>query len=285
MREKSATERPDPTIARLAGRQHGVVSVAQLAAVGLTADAIRRRAESGRLHRVHRGVYAVGHRDVSPEGRWMAAVLALGEGAALSHRSAAALWGLVRPTAGPADVTVPDIGGRRRRRGLRVHRSRTLSATLVTRRRGIPVTTPDRTIADLRSLLSKRQLERAIAQAERMGLPIEERRGLTHEPTRSELERRFLRLCRRHRLPLPEVNVQVGPFEVDLLWRERRLVIELDGYATHGLRSAFEADRARDVQLALLGYEVMRFTYRQVTEDPAAIAATIRALLAKGPTR
>jgi very-short-patch-repair endonuclease len=123
------------------------------------------------------------------------------------------------------------------------------------------------------------ELERAIAQSEVLRLPIGRQPGLRHEPTRSELERRFLRLCRRHGLPKPEVNVRVGPFEVDFLWRDRSLVVETDGFRFHGGRAAFEGDRARDAELKLLGYEVLRFTHRQVVSEASLVARTLRTLL------
>jgi very-short-patch-repair endonuclease len=212
----------------------------------------------------------------------MAAVLAGGEGAVLSHRSAAALWTLLPVEDGPINITVPTTAGRRRRRGLRIHRAARLTPSVVTRRRGILVTTPSRTLADLRRVSSRGELERAIAKAEFLGLPIERHPDLFHEPTRSVLERDFLRVCRRHRLPRPEVNGLVGPYQVDFLWREQRLVVEVDGYEAHGTRSAFETDRARDVQLKLLGYEVVRFTYWQVKTEAREVARVVRELLRRG---
>jgi very-short-patch-repair endonuclease len=207
----------------------------------------------------------------------MAAVLGCGKGAALSHRSAAALWGLLPAVAGPADVSVRDRGGRSRRRGIRIHRSRTLTPELTTRCRGIPVTSPARTISDLRRVLPPAQVRRAIRQAEALGFGLG--RGVERDGTRSELEHRFRRLCRRHRLPMPVANAPVGGFVVDFLWRERALIVETDGYRYHRGRQAFEDDRARDIELRLLGYEVVRFTYRQVLDDPAHVAATVRTLL------
>lgn len=203
----------------------------------------------------------------------MAAVLACGEGAALSHRSAAVLWGLLRPVAGPIHVSLPSSSGRERRTGIRIHRCASLTAGEVTRRLGIPVTTPSRTIADLRGTVPENQLHRAVREAEVKGL----RTGVrTVEPTRSELEVRFLRLCRLHRLPPPEVNVRIGRWEVDFLWRDRKLVVETDGCRYHRGATAFEDDRTRDLALHGLGLTVLRLTYRQVTTEPASIAATIR---------
>src|SRR5206468_3749619 len=179
--------------------------------------------QAGRLHRVYRGVYAVGHTALGNEGRWMAAVLASGEGAVLSHRSATELWGLLEPRNGPVDITIPTAGGRRRRPGIRLHRFPSLPKAATTRHHGIAVTTPAQTIADLRRVASIDDVRRAIREAEfhRLDLGGE---GADLDLTGSELERRFLGLCRRHRLPKPEVSVRVGRFEVDFLWRERRLI-------------------------------------------------------------
>jgi Protein of unknown function (DUF559). len=130
------------------------------------------------------------------------------------------------------------------------------------------VTTPSRTLADLRRLLPQQQFATALRQAEFLGLPIDQR--LEPDKTRSELEARFLAICRRHRKP--EVNTTVGPFIADFLWLRQRLIVELDGYRAHGTRSAFESDRARDIELKLLGYEVIRLTWRQLTSEPARVA-------------
>jgi hypothetical protein len=153
----------------------------------------------------------------------MAAVLACGPGAVISHRSAAALWGLL-PTCPVVDVTIPRSGGLARRSGIRLHRSRTLGPGQTTRRRNIPLTSPIRTLADLRRSVTDAEVRRATRQAEVLGLPLgTDARG---EHTRSELEHRFLQLCRRHRLPPPEVNVHIGGYVVDFLWRERRLIVK-----------------------------------------------------------
>jgi very-short-patch-repair endonuclease len=227
---------------------------------------------------LHRGVYAVGHRRLSNEGRWFAAILACGDGAALSHRSAAALWGFGVVAAGPVDITVAGTGGRKKRRGINLHRSPSLAPAAVTVRSGIPVTLPARTLADLRRVMRPAELRQALRKAEVLGLDTGER-----EPdlTRSELEHLFLRLCRRHRLPPPEVNVPVDAFVVDFLWRDRRLIVEVDGYRYHRGRSVFEGDHARDIRLKVLGYEVLRFTWRQLSQEPGAVAATLRAMTSR----
>jgi very-short-patch-repair endonuclease len=208
----------------------------------------------------------------------MAAVLACGDEAVLSHRGAAELWGMLKPVSGPVHVTVPGPGGRRQRRGLQLHRSPSLTTAVTTRRLGIRVTTPERTITDLRRSVTPAVLRRAIRQAEYDGRPIGDH-GRRTDRTRSDLERRFLRLCRRHRLPEPEVNVKIGRFVVDFLWRQEGLVVETDTYRTHGGSQAFQDDRDRDNELALMGVEVLRFTDTRLDEDPAGVADLIRVRL------
>jgi very-short-patch-repair endonuclease len=275
MREQTAS--PDLVVAPIAARQHGVVSFGQLLAAGVGKDAVIRRVHAGRLHRVHRGVYSVGHAGLSQEGRWMAAVLACGDTAVLSHRSAAELLRLLPVARGAIHVTIPDLGGRARRPGIHIHRSGTLTDGQTTCRRSIPLTSPVRTLADLGGQVSAAQLRQATRQAEVLGLYL----GETAEPapTRSELEHLFLRLCRRHRLSPPEVNVRVDRFTVDFLWRDQALIVETDGYRYHRGRRAFEEDRKRDLELRLHGYQVLRFSYVQVVEEPRAVAAALRALL------
>jgi very-short-patch-repair endonuclease len=209
----------------------------------------------------------------------MAAVLACGEGAVLSHRSAAALWELLPARPGAVDVIVDTRSGRRPRRGIRIHRTTTLARASMTRRKGIPVTAPARTIADLRWTAEPALARRALRQAAILGLPLNEvtERG----GSRSELEDHFIALCRRHRLPSPEVNVRIGPFLVDFLWRDLRLIVEVDGYRYHRGRLAFEADRSRDVELKLAGYEVIRLTYRQVVNHRERTARRLAALLSR----
>jgi very-short-patch-repair endonuclease len=174
-------------------------------------------------------------------------------------------------------VTVPSTAGIRKRDGIVLHRSTTLIARHCTRRDGIPVTSPARTLSDLRPLLSSAQFAAALREAEFLQLPIDH--PIEPDRAHSELEQAMLALCRRHRLSPPEVNVKIDRFEVDFLWRDQRLVVEVDGWDSHRSRSAFEEDRARDARLAVLGYEVVRFTWRQVTEDARAVAQTIRLLL------
>jgi very-short-patch-repair endonuclease len=267
----------DAAIASLAATQHGVVSAEQLRDTWVPDSTMGDRVRSGRLHRIHRGVYAVGHPQLSDEGRWMAAVLACGDGAVLSHRSAAELWRMLRTgqSASPVHVTVAGEG--RHRPGIHVHRSSTLSPAACALRSGIPVTTPARTLADVRRSFPRQVFARALREAEFLGLPLGER--ITADRTRSELEARFLTLVGRHRLPQPVVNARINRFVVDFLWRSERLIVEVDGWEAHRSRSAFEEDRARDVRLAALGFHVLRFTWRQIEDGPAAIAAAIRSVL------
>jgi very-short-patch-repair endonuclease len=162
-------------------------------------------------------------------------------------------------------------------RGITVHRSKTLSERDITRRDRILITTPIRTLRDLKRALPREQWEAALDRARARGISVDD--VVDEAPTRSALERKFLRLCHRHRIPAPRVNVRVGPFVVDFLWPESRLIVEVDGYEFHRDRATFEADRARDANLAAQGYRVLRFTYRQVTKEPARVATTVRGLL------
>jgi hypothetical protein len=239
----------------------------------------------------------------------MAAVLACGRGAVLSHRSAAALWG-IRPTARSAiDVTAPGRAGRRRA-GIEVHAAATLEASDVTRVDAIPCTTVPRTLLDLASVVDRRALERAYERAEllrvldaaavedllarsprRHGLAVLRAVVQAAAPlavTRSELEERFLCICDAAGIPRPHVNAWVpldgGGVEVDFLWPAQRLAVETDGHRVHGTRQAFERDRRRDRRLLLEGWRVVRFTWRQLVSDPGEIAATMRALLAPPAT-
>jgi len=209
----------------------------------------------------------------------MAAVLALGPHAVVSHTSAAALWGMLKPSGGPIHITLPGDGGRRRRRGTTIHRSSTLIAGVTTRRNGIALTKPARTLRDIHRTVPQPVYRRAVRRALDMRLISSAALEREEELTRSELEQLMLRFCRRHRLPPPEVNARVDHYEVDFLWREQRLVVETDSWQHHSDRAAFESDRARDARLQSLGYRVLRFTWRQIRETPALVARTLRALL------
>jgi very-short-patch-repair endonuclease len=276
----------DPAIAALADRQHGVVARAHLLNAGFTEREIDRRVQARRLHVIHRGVYAVGHRVLTREGRWMAAVLATG--GALSHATAAAAWELRRTSSPLIHVTVAGDGGRKKRRGIRVHRSTTLTSAEITTHRSIPITTPARTIIDLARTLTGRPLEHVIDLADQRGLiNFDDLRAANSAslqavlsryspaPTRSELEERFLRLCDDHGIQRPQTNTRVEGIEVDFVWRDRRLVVEVDGYAYHRSPESFESDRTRDVTLKMAGWEVLRFTWAQVENRAGWVAAAI----------
>jgi very-short-patch-repair endonuclease len=275
---------PDTVIAGLAERQHGVVGRQQLLAAGLGSRAIERRIEMGRLHPLHRGVYAVGHEVVSQHGRWMAATLSTG--GVLSHRSAGALWGL-RPWNGRIEITTEWT--RAKRQGLLLHRA-VLAHDEITTHDGIPVTTPARTQLDLAGVLQKHQLQQAINEAERLRLegPQPERhptkRGTkalrtlappTH--TKRDLEARFATFLNDRRFPAPQTNVLIEGIEVDCAWPDHRLVIELDSYEYHRTRAAFERDRRRDRILVAAGWRALRVTWRDL-DEPGALERELRAV-------
>jgi very-short-patch-repair endonuclease len=290
----------DAALAALAARQHGVVATRQLVALGITQQAVSLRARAGRLHRLHRGVYAVGHPVLTVRGHWMAAVLAAGDGAALSFASAAAHWDLRTGVPTIVDVSVPRPGGRRRRPGLRIHRAATLpDDEVTTERHDIPATTPARTILDMAAVLTPTRLESLLDRAERQELTdylaldaiarthpghrgsAKLARALaTHYAgegmTRSELEIAFLELCRAHGLPRPRVNAEVERLEVDFLFPAARLTIETDSWRFHKTRRDFQNDRARDALLAVAGYRTLRFTDRQITSQPGTVVAAIQ---------
>ncbi|TVP79273.1 MAG: DUF559 domain-containing protein [Gemmatimonadales bacterium] len=290
------------TALHLARRQHGVMTREDLMASGLSSSTITRLARRGYLQRIHRGVYLLGVAR-GPECRWMAAVLASGPDSVLSHESAGQLWGVVpgRSDWKKAEVHVVLPENRySQRSGVMVHRS-DLDPEDRTTHRGIPVTSPARTLLDLALGLPLRQLERSVAETFRKGLATRRdlrramgrrrdqrgRRairtvlGLSNGPalTRSEAERRFLDLVRGARLPPPKTNVKIGPWEVDAYWPRARLVVEVDGFAYHSSRAAFERDRRKDLWLGERGLRVLRFTWRQIVESPVETATTLRQAL------
>jgi Protein of unknown function (DUF559)/Transcriptional regulator, AbiEi antitoxin len=297
----------DAAIAALADRQHGVVALRQLRELGLSARAVQHRAARGRLHRVHRAVYAVGRSQITGRGHWMAAVLACGPRAALSHRSGAGLRGLWQDNRRWADVSLPSSSARPRK-GIEVHRSLTLSAEDITIIDGIPCTTVARTLVDLGDVVPRRAVEKAVEQAEVLQLfdlravhrAIERagpRRGAGillsvlenlcgPTLTASELEEAFLALCREAGLPTPEVNVWMtlgdgSAIKVDFLWRRERLAIETDGHRFHRTGQSRERDTRRDVLLRLAGFEPVRFTGRQVAFDKEWVTRTLLALASR----
>lgn len=294
---------PEAIADEVATAQRRVVSYAQLLAAGMTRSAVGHRVATGRLHRVHRGVYIVGHPDPLPLARETAALLACGPYAALSHHTGGHLWKM--RTTEPVTVHVL-VAGFSPRPGptVAVHLTGAWDRVDVRYVHGLPVTSPTRTILDLASVVSERDLHWAVEEAcvLRIATRAEiadqllrtpRRRGAAalqrvlaagQEPalTRSEAERRLQDLVRAARLPAPATNVRVEGFELDACWSEERLVVEVDGFAFHGSRSAFERDRRRDAALQVAGFRVMRVTWRQLVDEPEAVVATVARLLEQG---
>ena len=295
----------DRALARLAERQHGVVAHFQLREIGFGTEAIKARLANHLFHRLHGEIYAVGHARLGRGGWWWAGLLAYGPDAVLSHRTAGVLWGIQRPRRGSVEVTAP--GGRQgveRRRGLWIHRCR-FGPEDVTERDGFPVTTVARTLFDLAEVAPYETLKSAAEEADRLKLlrlrELEEvcergrgRRAL--RPTRrllgelqapdegrSPLEIRFAAFVRHSHLQPPVQNADVLGHEVDALWPEAKLIVELDSWEHHGHRSAFERDRARDPKLMLAGYRTIRVTHRRLDREPKRLAEEIRQLLAMPP--
>ncbi|MEA2220947.1 MAG: hypothetical protein QOJ35_3573 [Solirubrobacteraceae bacterium] len=289
---------PDVRVAILAAEQDGVVSTAQLHARGLNNAAIAVRVRNGRLHRIHQGVYAVGHEAITLRGRFMAAVLACGDGAVLSHAAAGALWGFLTWDERLPEVTVVGSGGRRRP-GLRIHRARGLDPRDVRRNLAIPVTTVERALLDLADDLPDKGLRRATRQAQAMNLTnvrliadvltrADGRRGARRlarliadgpAPTRSELEDVVLDLVVAAGLARPQINRRLGRVYPDLRWPQERLTVECDGRAWHAGKLATEDDAERQARLEADGERVLRVTWQQVVAQPQL---TVRRLVAAG---
>jgi very-short-patch-repair endonuclease len=279
----------------LAERQHGVVARRQLLNLHLGIDLIRARVESGRLVPLHHGVFALGHGRLTRRGEWMAAVLACGPGAVLSHGSAADLWG-IRGSRGPIEVT--RVSGHRRPHGVRLHQTRWLPPEQRVIEAGIPVTSLERVMLDIAGGLDDRQLERALVEADRRGLRWAELRRILDATTgrkgqgrlgrlvdevdpravetRSPTEIDFLALCRKARLPLPQVNVLVEGLLVDFLWPGSRVIVETDSYTFHGDRPAFERDHERRFILQAAGYTVHCATYKMLESNPHPFLGLVR---------
>jgi very-short-patch-repair endonuclease len=291
-------ETVEEVLARIARRQHGVVTRKQLLDAGVSSDEIRWRLRQGSLIRVHAGVYRVGHKAPNIEARYHAAVLACGEGAVLSGEAAAYLWGLVKGTAPPPEVTAPK---RRRVKGVRTRHARR-AETEATLRHGIPITTVPRTLVDLSSLLQLDDLARACHEAGvlhrttprhveavlelRPNTPGARRlrkvlRGEAHV-TLSTLERRFLERLREARLPLPITNKPAGEKRVDCRWPQHKLTVELDSYRFHNSRHAWEQDRRREREAHARGDQFRRYTRDDVFEQPQPMLGELSALLRVG---
>jgi very-short-patch-repair endonuclease len=299
----SSAREKDRAMTELAKRQYGVVARGQLLDLGFSRKAVVGRLQRGLLHEVFLGVYVVGSRRISRKGRWLAAVLAGGEGALLSHRSAARLWRLLPPASERIEVTCPP-GRVVRRRGIVSHESAVRDDEWVVED-GIPVTSPFRTIFDLAAVARTREVERAFHEAEvrevtdRVSLPMlleryPGRRGArtvrallqSGEPamiTRNDFEEAFLALIDAHGLLRPRMNAHLAVrgrfFEIDALWEEQLVAAELDSRTVHGTRKRFESDRLRDRILVAEGWQTMRITWQQLQEEPDEIMADLRLAL------
>ncbi|HEU5142023.1 MAG TPA: type IV toxin-antitoxin system AbiEi family antitoxin domain-containing protein [Solirubrobacterales bacterium] len=317
MEFKRRTGKPDRAIGGLAERQHGVVSRRQLRALGLTDRQIAMRTQAGTLHPLFHGTFAVGHLAIGRYGRMLAAVLACGNGAVLSHGSAAELLGLWDRRPVSVDVIVPRRAGRKIDR-IRWHNVRRPAANEIQTPQSIPCTTPSRTLVDMAGRLGATSLRRMVEQAAVLRvLDVPEidrvlargrRRGAPRlravlatwrSPDewvprfRSLLEARFLPLLVEAGAPRPQCNAvpQVDgrpvemdgkPIEVDLLWQDQRLVVETDGEETHGTQAAFQEDRKRDQVLGAAGYRIARVTWAQLEDEPDAVVSRVRRMLASG---
>lgn len=304
---KSRFRGADEAIGALAEQQHGVVNRAQMRGMGFGPSAIESRLRRGSLYRVHQGVYAVGHRTLTVEGRWMAAVLASGPGAVLSHRTAGHLQGIVPRTPIEPEVSRPTTF--KARPGIVAHCA-SLPADEFGEIRGIPVTSLSRTLFDLAAVLPRRGVERALNEAEvrgltdRLSIPdlmarYPRRRGSATlrellasktpaDITRNDFEELFLEFLDAYELPRPRLNatlpVRGRLLKPDCMWPDQRLIAELDGRAVHGTERAFESDRQRDRILLAEGWRSTRITWLQLRDEPATIAADLRELL-RGPGR
>jgi very-short-patch-repair endonuclease len=303
---KSPLRSWDGVVAELAGGQHGVVGRPQLLELGMGRRAIEGRVERGLLHRVHNGVYKVGYRRMGRKGRWMAAVLASGPGALLSHRSAARLWGLLPPGDEWPEVT-SGCGHRCRRPGIVSHKAVVAEDEQCVVDE-IPVTSPFRTVFDLAAVLDRRGVERVWHEAEvrglrdRVSLPMlleryPGRRGSRNlrslleapEPvgfTRNDFEEAFVALIDAHRLRRPRMNGTLAMrgrfFEIDALWKDERVAVELDSRSVHGTNKNFESDKQRDRILLAEGWRTVRVTWRQLQDEPEEVVADLKKALGQG---
>lgn len=283
----------------LAAEQHGVVTRRQLLDLGLSARAIQHRIDKGRLHPVDRGVYAVGRPELSRRGLWMAAVLGCGSRAALSYGSAAALWGVGRERRDLVEVSAGSYGVRQRP-CVHIYRRSNLRAAEIVVRDGIPVTSVVRTLIDVAGRLDRAVLERAVNEADRLGLidpealldalalhpgkrgvrPLRELVGeRTFRLTDSELERRFLRLVLEAGLPTPLTQQRLNGFKVDFLWPDLKLVVETDGLRYHRTASQQAKDHRRDQAHLAAGYTPLRFTHAQIRFEAGYVRFTLIAVV------
>jgi hypothetical protein len=305
---KLDTDILDRRVATLAGRQHGVMGRWQLEEIGLSRQMIKTRIAHGGLNRLHRGVYAVGHRALTVESRWMAAVLAHGPHTVLSHRSAGQLWGIFPRSRIAPEVTSP--GSQKTKKWIVAHRGVLLRDEVV-RVLGIPVTSVPRTMFDLAATRSEREVERAWNEMEvrgfrdRLSVPhllkrypgrkgslvlarLAERKEAPVGITRNDLEEAFLGLIDRFGLPRPRMNAPLAVrerfYEIDCLWEDRRVAIELDGGAVHKTTKAFHDDRERDRILTAEGFTTARITWDHIHQTPAEVASDLRRILTPYPS-
>jgi hypothetical protein len=284
----------DNAIAVLAGRQHGYVARWQLLGLGLTPKAIRWRVHTGWLIPVYAGVYAVGYVRRTPEARACAAVLACGEKAMLSHRSAASLWGFDKHWEEPFEVIAPSV---RRRTGVKVHRCRTLARPDITRQLGIRVTSPARTVLDNATRFTGKRLSRFVNDALRtpyLHVPdladvlnrnpdhpgTRRVRRYVRAPTNSPLEDDFLEFAKRYGLPQPVTNTHLLGFEIDVLYPRERVIVELDSAEFHMDRDSFERDRKRDVIMLEANIVTVRITDERMNHDAEEEARRLQTILA-----
>lgn len=295
---------PEQVLARIADRQHGVVSRPQILALGLDPSRIDRWLAAGRIHRVHSGVYAVGHPRLTQRGRWMAAVLAGGEDAVLSHYTAGLLWGILDREVALIHILIRSGSGHRRP-GLAIHRTRELPDGDRTEIDGIPVTSLHRTLLDLAAVMPPERLRFAVEGADRLRSPDRldvpalvrrcdaksgrrgsgalrrialEQRGQIHR-TKSRPERTFLRRWMARGLPEPEVNVRLNGYEVDLLWRDERLIVEIDSYGFHRSWAQIQRDRRRDADQKVNGYDTLRYTEDRVIDEEDHVFGQVMTML------
>jgi very-short-patch-repair endonuclease len=278
-------EHVDALIARLATDQDGVVARAQLAALGLSRGATEHRLRTGRLIPLYRGVYAVGHTALTDRARARAALLVAGPTAVLSHQTAAAFWKLIPSMPPLAEVTVT-TRARRNRANLRIHQTTRPPGTSTLH--SLPLTAPLRTLVDL---ARSRDIERLCSEALALNLTTEHELAQQKllmplvAPTRSELERRFLKLVHDAGFPRPVVNHPVGRYVADFAWLDHRVIVETDGYRTHGHRAASESDHDRAAHLTAEGWVVLRFTWRRLRDEPLLVAVQLAQVLSRRSPR
>lgn len=305
LKKRTAARSADPLIATCANAQHGLITTRQLLELGLSAGAVSKRAADGRLHRVHRGVYAVGHRTLTEHGRRLAALMTVGDSAVFSHRTAAALHGLLTlRAAAPLDVLTP---GRPRPRtdGINVHTTRSIDPADRTVAHGLPVTGVARTLVDIAGAVNETTLRKAVHEAE-VGRVLDvaavERvlsahrcrpgtallRTILSAPVVSveTFISLFLALCDTYGVKHPAVDVWIDTGlpvlgQADLVYESERVIVELDGARTHLTRARFEEDRRRDSYLSARGWLTLRYTWRRLNHDAPAVADELKAVLAR----